>query len=284
MCEGLHGEVDAVGLSERLSRGVGDEPATVVGEQVRLSVSIGIALGTDPGCDVDRLLQDADIAMYEATARGRARHPVFDETLRQRSRQRLDLKEALAGATGLIVPLGAHVLEQACRTVAAAALPLGVAVDVSRQQLADGDLAERVADTLAATGLPANRLCPEITETALMEDLPHATRTLQALRRPGVQSSLDDFGTGHATLGHLEALPVDELEIDRAFVSGLGTSDSDAQIVTAVTGLAEAFDLRVVAEGIEHAHQAHALRGLGCAHGQGYHFGRPSPGLPEAAV
>jgi EAL domain-containing protein (putative c-di-GMP-specific phosphodiesterase class I) len=117
-----------------------------------------------------------------------------------------------------------------------------------------------------------------------MADLPQATRTLQALHRLGVQSSQDDFGTGHATLSHLKALPVDELESDRTFVSGLDTSASDTQIVSAVTGLADAFDLRVVAEGIEHAHQVPTLRRLGCAYGQGYHFGRPSPDLAASPV
>ncbi len=130
---------------------------------------------------------------------------------------------------------------------------------------------------LETTGLDAARLVLEITEWSVLVDIDAARRTLDALRTLGVRVALDDYGTGYSSLSNVAALPVDELKIDISFVAGLGSDRACTAIVRAVVGLGNALDITVVAEGVENADQAFALRALGCEYGQGFHFGRPTP-------
>jgi predicted signal transduction protein with EAL and GGDEF domain len=175
----------------------------------------------------------------------------------------------LSEQTSLIVELGAWVLDQACRQVAAWELgdqqqpPLGLSVNLSARQLRDRYLPERVAQAL------------EITETSMIEDLNAAGTTLRAIRELGVHVAVDDFGTGFSALGALKHYPVDSLKIDRSFVHGLGSDAQDTAIVHAVVAFAKTLGLSVTAEGIETPGQLAQLRALGCERGQGYHFAKP---------
>ncbi|HEV3496304.1 MAG TPA: EAL domain-containing protein, partial [Actinomycetes bacterium] len=190
---------------------------------------------------------------------------------------------SLAEETGLIVPLGRWVLEEACRQAAEWASagtddrPLTMAVNLSAAQLAVPDLAGDVARVLAETGLPATQLCLEITESVLMDDPEAAVATLHQLKALGVQLAVDDFGTGYSSLGSLRRFPVDQLKIDRTFVRGIGEDPEDETIVRLVLSLAKALSLEVVAEGVEHEVHRRRLQEFGCGFGQGFLWGAPVP-------
>jgi diguanylate cyclase (GGDEF)-like protein len=188
----------------------------------------------------------------------------------------------VAEETGLIVPLGARVLREACRRVAAwRALPEGagleVSVNLSARQLADADLVATVTAALGDSGLPAGALWLEITESTVMADAATAGRTLAELRALGIRLAIDDFGTGYSSLDHLRRFPIEQLKIDRSFVAGLGGDPEDEAIVGLIISLAGRLGLGVVAEGVETAEQLAILRRLGCDAVQGFHVGRPLP-------
>ena len=155
--------------------------------------------------------------------------------------------------------------------------PLGLSVNVSGRQLGDGALELEVAAALADSGLPAEQLTLELTESALMEQRSDVVRALRALKALGVRLSIDDFGTGYSSLARLQRLPVDEVKIDRGFVAALG-ADGANPIVEAVLALGAGLGIEVVAEGIEHEGQLRALRDRGCRVGQGFAFSRPVDG------
>ncbi len=185
---------------------------------------------------------------------------------------------SLAEQTGLIVPIGEWVLEEACRRLVAWNAPeLRIAVNISPYQLASSaGLADAVEAALERSGLDAGRLCLEITETALLVEDAGMMATLAKLKRLGVRLAIDDFGVGHASLAHLRTLmPIHTLKIDRLFVAGMVRDRKDDAIVAGVIRLAHSLGLDVVAEGVETAEQALRLRGHGCQLAQGYHFGRP---------
>ncbi|OLB74313.1 MAG: hypothetical protein AUI14_23840 [Actinobacteria bacterium 13_2_20CM_2_71_6] len=189
----------------------------------------------------------------------------------------------VAMESGLIVPMGAAILAQACDQVARwqAERPdragLHVAVNVSAEQFGHPSFVATVAAVLAETGLDPNDLWLEITETSIMADAEAAGDTLRAIRALGVHLSIDDFGTGYSSLAYLRRFPVEALKVDRSFVAGLGRDREDEAIVAMVVSLARTLDLFVVAEGVETAAQLAQLERLGCDVVQGYHFGRPTP-------
>jgi diguanylate cyclase len=148
-------------------------------------------------------------------------------------------------------------------------------VNVSPLQLTTPGFVQMVAETMAEFGMADGSLCLEITERAMVHDIESATRTLAELKDVGVQTSIDDFGTGYAVLSHLKTLPIDTLKIDPRFVRDLGSNANDLAIVRAIIGLAEAFDLQLVAEGVETPAAALALMQHGCQRAQGYLFSRP---------
>ncbi len=191
---------------------------------------------------------------------------------------------SIAEDTGLIVPIGAWVLREACAQAARWATesthgrPLTVAVNLSARQLADPDIVADVESAVADAGLDPSLLVLEVTETVLMENHERAVAVLQAIAATGVRIGIDDFGTGQSSLGYLKVLPVHVLKIDQSFIDGLGKDPEDSAIVEAVVTLAHALGLTVTAEGIETSRQLQALRELGCDLGQGYYFARPQPG------
>jgi EAL domain-containing protein (putative c-di-GMP-specific phosphodiesterase class I) len=153
-----------------------------------------------------------------------------------------------------------------------------LSVNVSPLQLTTPGFVRMVAETMTEFGMADGSLCLEITERAVVHDIDSATRTLAELKDVGVQTSIDDFGTGYAVLSHLKTLPIDTLKIDPRFVRDLGTNANDLAIVRAIIGLAEAFDLQLVAEGVETPSAALALMRHGCRRAQGYLFSRPIAG------
>jgi diguanylate cyclase (GGDEF)-like protein/PAS domain S-box-containing protein len=186
----------------------------------------------------------------------------------------------LAEETGLIVPIGRWVLREGCRNARRIfeALPAGpsytMSINLSLKQLQHSDVVADVADALAESGLPAESLALEITETVLMADAELAVQRLQALKDLGVRLALDDFGTGYSSLSYLSRFPVDILKMDRSFL-GDGAAPEASGLTTAVLALGETLELDVVAEGIELSEQWEALRDLGCELGQGFYFARP---------
>lgn len=188
---------------------------------------------------------------------------------------------AAAEETGLIIGLGAWVLQEACRQwhawKAAGAVVPRMSVNLSARQLAQPDIAEVVAQVLADTETDPSSLSLEITESTIVEDERSAIAALYALKAQGVAIGLDDFGTGYASLSLLKQLPVDVLKVDRSFVAGFGVDPKDAPIVSAIVGLARDLGLTVIAEGVEHSDQVYALRAMGCKYAQGFYFARPLP-------
>ena len=189
---------------------------------------------------------------------------------------------------GLIGRIDSFVLNEACRQLAEWTSredwPSGftMAVNVSGAELSDPEFVGHVAEVIGRNGIQAARLCLEMTETAFVGEWGDVQATLSALSRLGVRLALDDFGTGYSTLAHLQRLKVDVLKIDRSFVTQIGRSPRDREIVAAATAMSHALGISVVGEGIETSHQLDTLAGLDCDQGQGFLFARPL--LPEAVV
>ena len=190
----------------------------------------------------------------------------------------------VAEETGLIVPIGSWVLDQACREAVHGA-PGFTSVNLSPRQIAEPDLVGTVAAALERSGLPPEALSLEVTETVLLALTRATLRNLRGLKGLGVRLVLDDFGTGYSSLAHLTELPVDMIKIDRSFVANLAPGRPEAAIVGAVIFMSAALGIDVVAEGVEDEAQAELLRGMGCPLAQGFHFGRPAApvGLSAAA-
>ena len=331
LLEDVAGQDDAVIAAHRICSAV-RQPMMLSGSyELVATVSVGIAL-TEPAKTTDDVLRDADVAMYEAKAKGGGGvYKIFDEaSMGTRSAQRLKLEtdlrkgldrgelevhyqpfysldgkqivgaEALvrwrhprngligptgfipiAEETGLILPLGRYVLDQACRQVRSIRDRLGVdlpvSVNLSPRQFQESGLLAQVAAALDASGLPSASLIFEITESMVMEDLSGARDIMKKLSKLGVRLAIDDFGTGHSSLAYLKQFPVHEVKVDRAFVKGLARSRVDLAIVRAVIDLANAIGISAVAEGVETLDQVAGLRTLGYRIAQGYFFSHPLP-------
>ena len=330
ICEDGVAAWEATLLGERLIRTL-EEPFQVEGGEVFVSVSVGIAIAEQAGSP-EELLRDADVAMYQAKQRGRARCEFFDEAMRTEAARRLETATALhralernefvtfyqpmmdvrsglivgvevlvrwnhperglispaefiplAEEQGLIVPIGAAVLDEACRQWARWRAdfpdrgPLVLNVNISARQLHSADFVESIRAVLLAYGVDPGMLCLELTESVLIEDVEAQRHTLAALRELGVGLAIDDFGTGYSSLTYLKRFPVNGIKIDQTFVAGLGRDTFDSAIIESVIELAHAVGLHVTAEGVETLDQLLRLRALGCDFAQGYYFARPQP-------
>jgi diguanylate cyclase (GGDEF)-like protein len=199
---------------------------------------------------------------------------------------------SLAEENGMIVPIGAWVLNEACRqlqlwrTAIPAAVDLQMNINVSGKQLASPDFLAVLDHALTVSGLPADRVNMEITESVLMENAERTRSTLTQIRRRGVRIHLDDFGTGYSALSYLRDFPIDSLKIDRSFVSAAGDTATSGlaseEIVRTIIGLAHSLSLTVTAEGTETLAQVEELRDLRCTNVQGFHYSRPV--APETAA
>jgi diguanylate cyclase (GGDEF)-like protein/PAS domain S-box-containing protein len=187
----------------------------------------------------------------------------------------------IAEDSGLIVPIGEHILRTVCEQVVRwqeAGVPtVPVAVNWSAIQLQRQSVVDVVHRTLQETGMKPDLLSLEITEGTLMRNARQHAAALQALRDSGVRIQIDDFGTGYSSLSYLRELPIDTLKIDRSFVEHVNDNPADRAIVSAILAMAQSLGLRVVAEGVETAAQLEALSRLGCEVAQGFFFSRPLP-------
>ncbi len=183
----------------------------------------------------------------------------------------------IAEETGLIIPLGEWVLRGACQETANWPTNIKVAVNLSPAQLNSRNFTDVVVNALAASGVSANRLQLEITETVLLQNTFNTLATLQKLRALGVQIALDDFGTGYSSLSYLRSFPFDKIKIDRSFIQDLMTGAEPLAIVHAIAGLAKSLNMTSTAEGVETKQQLEALQALGCIEMQGYLFSHARP-------
>jgi diguanylate cyclase (GGDEF)-like protein/PAS domain S-box-containing protein len=188
----------------------------------------------------------------------------------------------LAEETGLIVPIGRWVLQEACRAAAAwqgeydTHPPLGMSVNLSARQLQHAGVVDDVRQSLEAAGIDASTLTLEITETALVQDTEVTIARLCQLKALGVRLAVDDFGTGYSSLAYLQRFPVDVLKIDRSFIDGIDRDAVNPALVRAIVELGRTLELETVAEGIERNDQLDQFRELQCQHGQGFFFARPA--------
>src|SRR5580704_11350472 len=183
--------------------------------------------------------------------------------------------------TGLIVPLGKWIFQEACRQAQSWQSPLGpqanltVMVNVSPRQFTCPDLVSDVEGALRETGMDPHRLHLEVTESAAMADPERSKHLLAQLKELGISISIDDFGTGHSSLSRLRRFPVDVVKIDRSFITHMDTDEESRKIVHLIIDFAHTVNLKVVAEGIESAAHRDQLKSLGCEYGQGYFYSKP---------
>jgi diguanylate cyclase (GGDEF)-like protein len=294
-------------------------------QQLKVAISIGVAVFPSDGTDAATLVRNADAALYRAKGEGRGTmrffEPEMDKMLRERRALQHDLQSALerhelslnfqpqalvdgqvigfeallrwnhaehglippdtfiplAEENGLIISIGEWVLREACREAASWSRPLLVAVNLSPIQFKHGDLPGLVHAILFETGLAANRLELEITESVLIDDFARGLSVLRRLKSLGVRIAMDDFGTGYSSLSYLQSFPFDKIKVDQTFISNLGYGSQSATIVRAVIGLARGLDIPVVAEGVETSEQMSFLTDESCDNVQGYFIGRPQP-------
>ena len=193
-----------------------------------------------------------------------------------------------AEESGLVVPMGDAVLEEACRQAVVwqkelpRTPPLAVSVNLSGRQLRRLDLQDVIRRALEKSGLSASSLGLDITESVYIGALEANTAALDRIKALGVRMSLDDFGSGYSSLSYLKRLPADILKVDRSFTKGLGLEVEDTAIVQTVVDLAHILGMEVVAEGVEVGEQEMLFQEMGCNFGQGFHFSRPLP--PEEAL
>lgn len=187
----------------------------------------------------------------------------------------------LAEETGLIIPIGEWVLEQACaaavRWQQATGLALGISVNVSPRQFRDPGFVDAVLRALRNTGLDPRRLELEITERLILDNTIETSDILSRLDEEGVRLSVDDFGTGYSALSYLKSYPFDTLKIDKSFVRDVMREQEDASLVKAIINMAHSLGLKVIAEGVEEEDQTHFLKAHGCDYSQGYFYSRPAP-------
>ncbi len=330
LLEGVSGVCDAEETAERISRKL-KPPFTLEGHTIFITASIGIALSDAAGEGSRDLLRAADVALYRAKDKDKARYEVFDRSKDAYALERLELENNLRNAiernelevyyqpvfslvgdyiagmeallrwkhpergtmspaefiplaeeTGLIVPIGRWVLEQACRQArewqewSLSDPSLIVGVNISLRQFQDPGLVEDVARVLRETGLDPGNLSLEITESVAMDDVDSTVATLEKLKSLGVWLVIDDFGTGNSSLFYLTSrFKMDHLKIDGSFVRELLEDPNDSVIIPGLINLAHVVGLRVIAEGVETASQLRRLREMGCELVQGYHIAKP---------
>ncbi len=321
---------DAFAIAERIQTEL-SAPYHVLDHEVFTSASVGIRLGDDECREPEDVLRDADTAMYQAKACGKARHEAFNAAMRLRAGRRLKIENELRRAVesgnidvafqpivtadrttvvgfealarwhhedgrdippadfiplaedlGIINVIGDLVLSKSCETLqywrdALGRSDLRMSVNVSRRQIAQPGLEDRVIRIIESFNIKPSQIILEITESVVMDDPDAAGSVMQRLRDHGVEFWMDDFGTGYSSLSCLHRLPVDGLKIDRSFIGCLSGSRDDVSIISAIITLAHNLGIGVTAEGVETELQLAQLRDMDCDRVQGYFIARPIP-------
>jgi diguanylate cyclase (GGDEF)-like protein len=319
---------DAKAIGEKILAAV-DRPYLLDGREFLSTSSIGITVFGDRRETMSEVMQQADIAMYQAKAAGRNTmrffSPALQAAVQARAAMEVDLRKGikadefqlyyqpqidrglLVGAeallrwnhprrgtllpgefisaaedSGLILPLGAWVLEAACRQIAAWAdrtetSCITVAVNISALQLRQPDFVETVLAAVDRAGANPQYLDLELTESMLVDNIEDVIAKMTSLKAHGVRFSLDDFGTGYSSLSYLKRLPLDHLKIDRSFVRDVLVDASSGAIAQTIISLSRTMELSVMAEGVETEEQREFLAHMGCHAFQGYLFSRPLP-------
>ena len=323
------------GAADKLARkaiAIIEAPFTIGDESIKISASVGVAIAEHRGVKPEDVLRDADVAMFQAKAKGPGHVVTFDRSIsgtitpavaEEQIRNALEAGEfhlhyqpvvdlttgRIVGAeallrwmspssgtmspgefipileeTGLIVPVGTWVLEQACRQAVRLRQlhpdqpPVGITVNVSARQVAQVGFGEVVADALAAAGVQHGQIHLEITEGALMHDVSSAWAVLRQAKALGVKLALDDFGTGYSSIALLRDLPITGLKLDMSFTRRLtGDGGTTEVLAEGLAQLANGLGMLGIAEGVETEEQAALLSAMGWTHGQGWLFGRPAP-------
>jgi predicted signal transduction protein with EAL and GGDEF domain len=200
----------------------------------------------------------------------------------ERGRLAPDAFLPIAEESGLIVPVGAWVVDEACRRLRSwrgrnGGAPPWLSINLGARELTHPDAVTTVLGAVRRSGIDPATLCIEVTESTAMADGDTGFRALRELSAHGLRVALDDFGTGYSSLDQLRSMPADVVKLDRSFVQGLGPGSQENAVIGAVIAMGRALDLEVIAEGIETERQAAELREMGCPFGQGYLFARPLP-------
>ena len=304
------------------------QPFNISGNEIRISVSIGIAIYPDDGENLEALTKCADSAMYHAKALGRNNYQFFTQSMNDRVQQLTELEHHLRRAvelnefflvyqpkvdiktneiigveallrwqhsqwgmvspdrfisisedTGLIKPIGAWVLKEACRQnrewQEKGLKNIKISVNVSVVQLRNKHFLQEVTETLLMTGLNPQYLELEVTESVAMEGEQDALQCLTKLKDMGVGLSIDDFGTGYSSLSYLKKLPIDIVKIDKSFIRDIESDPNDATIISAIIKMSHGLKLAVIAEGVETQQQLEFLKAEGCDQYQGYLLSKP---------
>ncbi|MBC7621861.1 MAG: EAL domain-containing protein [Aeromicrobium sp.] len=306
-------------------------PIQVGEHQLNTSCSLGIAVFPDDGGDAQTIMKHADVAMYDAKAKGRNNYQFFSQAMNAKAQERLAVENLLrlaqrknelllyyqprvgfktgevtgveallrwnhpqlglvaphhflsvAEDSGLIVPIGEWVFEEAFRQVAEwqqkSERSLAVAVNLSGAQLVDAKrLMAAIEGALKKSGLDPHDVELELTESMLLKNSDEAAAVLQRLGELGVGIAVDNFGTGVSSLSYLRQLPIDSIKVDSSFVRDIGTDPNDEAIIRAIIAMTHSLKLNVVAEGVEREEQYRVLRDLECDEYQGFYFSKPLP-------
>ncbi len=326
LLSGIEQQEHATEVANTIQRTL-NEPIMLGNNEVIISASIGITMAPYDSQEEDQLLKHADLAMYEAKAKGRNTFHFYSQELNAAANERLFIENELrlaikerqfvlyyqpqvdcrtqqvtgyealirwfhptegmipptkfipiAEATGLIVGLGAWVLQEACEFAARLARQErenNISINLSARQFKDANLVPLLASIIEKTQVPAKRLHLELTESMLMGNVEAAILQLHQLKDLGISISIDDFGTGYSSLSYLKRFPVDILKVDRSFVKDIPDDSNDMEITAAIIAMAQKLKLDVVAEGVETVEQVEFLQNNNCFIVQGYYYSPP---------
>ncbi len=329
LLDGIAELKDAADIAERINSKMA-APLLIKGNEVFTSVSIGIAWSDQSYERPEQILRDADIAMYQAKAKGSGCYEVFDSRMHANVLDRLQLEADLRGAVdhhefvmhyqpimhlrnerligfealvrwehpkrgklyplefiplaeenGLINAIGDWAIRESCRQLSIwqrqypRKPPLTMSINISGKQFSQPDLIEKLKAILTETGVQAESVALEITESMIMDNIDAAVATMASLREMGFDIHIDDFGTGYSSLSYLHRFPVTALKIDRTFISKLTETGENKEIINSIISLANSLNLKVIAEGVEMTHQLSRVKELQCRYGQGFLFSQP---------
>jgi diguanylate cyclase (GGDEF) domain len=323
------GKDSAANVAQKIQEAI-KLPLKLDGHELYTTASIGIVLNVMGYEQPEEILRDADIAMYQAKASGKARFKIFDIEMRSQAFSRLELEQELRTAleneefqlhyqpiismetnqvasfealirwghpqrgllppadflsiaeeSGLILPLGKWILDEACQQLMKwhqkhpSLQNVSINVNVSNRQFSQPNFVEEVIEALQISGLKADSLRLEITESVLISNFAAANKVFTQLRNLGVQLQIDDFGSGYSALGYLQHFPISAVKIDKSFIDEMGKGHRGTELIRAIVSMTRELGMDAIAEGIETKEQLNGLKSLACGFGQGFLLSKP---------